>query len=155
MFKNSAVNSGSRSGTLDSTVAPVAVLLRKTNDQGFDLSSLSWPPGPAVSAPVVLLGDEPPVPCQQGCGGHKSCHLGQNSPPQALRLGRQPTTLVVSQPQPPIAKLFARDAVLLAQIIDGLQVMLVHPASEGDHQESKRVQQLSHQMDPLSNGRRV
>jgi hypothetical protein len=25
----------------------------------------------------------------------------------------------------------------------------------GDHQESKRVQELSHQMDPLSNGRRV
>jgi hypothetical protein len=48
--------------------------------------------------------------------------------------------------------LLTKYAVLLAKIVDGPQVTLVHPARQGNQQESKGVQELCHRIVPFSDG---
>jgi len=54
---------------------------------------------------------------------------------QALALARQPPSLVIGEPQPPPVELFAKHAVLLDEILDGVRLSPVDPAAEGGEQE--------------------
>jgi hypothetical protein len=94
------------------------------------------------------------MPGEQGFRSDNGSHLGQHSSSQTLRLGGQPTASFVCQQQPPIAELFPKNAILFAQIIDGLQMTLVHPAGQRGQQEADWVQKLRHRVDPLSAVRR-
>src|SRR5262249_39352930 len=67
-------------------------------------------------------------------------------PAQHLRSGRQPTALVVAQTEPAPAQLLAEDAILLAKVIDDLQLLMIHPAGDGDQHESERIQRLRHRI---------
>jgi hypothetical protein len=54
----------------------------------------------------------------------------------------QPPALTVGEPQSSSAELFSQNAILLAQIVNCVQLALVHPARQGDQQETEGVQAL-------------
>ena len=53
---------------------------------------------------------------------------------------REPATLVVRETKSATAELLAQHPILLAQIVDCLLLLLIHPAREGNQQEPKRVE---------------
>jgi hypothetical protein len=57
---------------------------------------------------------------------------------------RQATALVVVEPQSPPTDLCAQNPILLAQIGDGLLLLVVHPAGNGDQQQPEGIQGLGH-----------
>jgi hypothetical protein len=100
------------------SIAPIAILLRHPNHQGFDLTVSARPSRPATVAAVILLRNQFPVPGQQGFWRHEGSDLGQESPSQSFRLGSQAATLFVIQPKPLITKLLAENAILFAEVFD-------------------------------------
>jgi hypothetical protein len=51
---------------------------------------------------------------------------------------------------PPAAELLSKNAILLAKVINDLQVALVPPAGDGDQQESEWVKDSLGRQNPLS-----
>ncbi len=51
---------------------------------------------------------------------------------QDLALGREPTTLIIVEPNSPPAELLTEDSILFPQIVDDLLLLLVHPTGD-DH----------------------
>jgi hypothetical protein len=49
-------------------------------------------------------------------------------------------TLRVIEAQSPIAELLAKDPVLLAEVVNDLQLALIHPRGNGDQQKAKWVE---------------
>ncbi len=95
------------------------------------------------------------VPAQQRLRRHDRCQLGQNLPPQSLRPGRQPTSLVVSEPQAPVAELFAKNTVLLPQVFDHLKLALIHPSGNSDQDKLKRIQNGRHRVTSVSTSSQI
>ena len=50
--------------------------------------------------------------------------------------------MIVVQARSLAAELFPEDSIFLAQILNCVQLALVHPARQGDQQEADRVQEL-------------
>jgi hypothetical protein len=88
------------------------------------------------------LGDELAVPSQQclGCddGGDRCQHL----PTEAFCLAGQPAPLSIIQPQPSAAELFSKDPIFFAEVIDGILLLLIHPAGHGDEHKPEWVKAL-------------
>jgi hypothetical protein len=84
------------------------------------------------------------MPSEQSLGRHNGCHLRQELPSQSFGLSGQVTALVVVEAQAPPAQLLPKNAVLLAKIIDHLQLALVHPPGGGDQHEPKWIQHSRH-----------
>ena len=82
-----------------------------------------------------LPGDQPPVPPQDRVGRHDGRHLPQDPATEALALRREPSALVVGQPNAPPRQLLLENAVLLHQILDDLLLVAVDPSSEGHEQQ--------------------
>ena len=59
---------------------------------------------------------------------------------RALGSRREPATLVVRETKSATAELLAQHAILLAQIVDCLLLLLIHPARDGNQHEPKRVE---------------
>ena len=138
-----------RQGPLDASVPPIAVLPGQSHDQGFEFTLSPRPASAPPFAAVVLLSDQLAVPGEQRLRRHEGGHLRQDGPPQPLRFGGQPAALIVGEPKALGAKLLAEDSILLAQVLDHLQLALVHPAGDGDQQESEWIQQFRHLVDPI------
>jgi hypothetical protein len=49
---------------------------------------------------------------------------------------------MVIQPQPSAAELFSKDSIFFAQVIDGILLLLVHPAGHGDEHKADWVKAL-------------
>jgi len=75
------------------------------------------------------------MPRQQGCRRDDCRDLFQDFPAEFLRPCCQTATLVVSEPHPPIANLFSKDAVLFDEIFHDVMLVLVHPARDGNDQK--------------------
>src|SRR5262249_44097681 len=58
--------------------------------------------------------------------------------------------LVITQPHLPPTELLAKNPVLLAQVIDHVQLMLVHPPGDGDQHEPERIHHSRHLVRSLS-----
>src|SRR6185369_878276 len=86
-------------------VAPTAILLRHTNDEGLKLSGRGRSPWSAVSAPVVLLRDQSAVPWHQRVGCYEASDFLQNSAAQSLGLSGKSPALIVVQPNSPPTEL--------------------------------------------------
>jgi len=86
------------------------------------------------------------MPGQQRFRGDEGGHFGQDAPAQHLRLGGQPAALVIAQTEPTSAQLLAQDAVLFAKVVDDLQLVLIHPAGDGDQYEAEGIQRLQHRI---------
>ena len=48
---------------------------------------------------------------------------------------RQAATLIIVKPQAPRARLLSQDAILFAQIVDGMLLLLIHPPGDSDNYE--------------------
>ena len=88
---------------------------------------------------IVLPGDQFPVPGQQGLRRDNAGDLSQNLPPQGFGSNGQSAALVVMEAHSPAAELLSKNAILLAKVINHLQLASIHPAGDGDQQESEWV----------------
>jgi hypothetical protein len=57
--------------------------------------------------------------------------------------------LLVSKAQPPVSELNTHNPVLFAQILDGMLLLLIHPASQRNEQKAKWAQRLWHRFSRL------
>src|SRR5215467_10306527 len=106
-----------------------------------------------MGSSVVLLGDQLPVPSQQGLRRDNVGDLGKNLSSQRFGLYGQSPALIVIQAQSPAAELLSKNAILLAKVINDLQLVLVHPAGDRDQQESEWVKDSLGLQSPLSQPR--
>src|SRR5215831_4893368 len=58
--------------------------------------------------------------------------------------------LVITQPHLPPTELLAKNPLLLAQVIDHVQLMLVHPPGDGNQHEPERIHHSRHLVRSLS-----
>jgi hypothetical protein len=89
-----------------------------------------WASALALRAAVGLLGDQASVPAQDGVGCDDRAQILEHLPAEGLAADRQPATLVVVEEDPLAAELLSEDAVLLAEILDGLLLLLAEPVGE-------------------------
>jgi hypothetical protein len=68
----------------------------------------------------------------------------KSSRPSPLALAAKRPALVVVQPHRLPAELLTQNPVLLTQVIDDLQLALVHPPGNGDQHEPERLQDSGH-----------
>jgi hypothetical protein len=76
--------------------------------------------------------------------------LGQNLPLECFGSNGQSATLVVIEAYSPAAELLSKNAVLLAKVINDLQLPLAHPAGDGDQPEMEWVKDSLGLQSPLS-----
>lgn len=74
------------------------------------------------------------MPSHQGVGRNDRGKVGENLPSQAIRLGRQSSTLIVAESQPLIAELLAKNPVLLTKVVNRNR----QSNYRGDKRDSKR-----------------
>ena len=72
------------------------------------------------------------MPGEQGLRGDDRGDLRQQLPSQTFGLGGQAPALTVGEPQLSSVELFSQNAILLSQLVNCEQLMLVHPAGDGD-----------------------
>jgi hypothetical protein len=90
------------------------------------------------------------VPREERIGRHNRGHLGQKFPAQSLGLGGQPTALIVAESKSLVTELLAKYLVLLTKVVNHLQLVLIHPAGDGDQHEPERIQDIRHVVSSLS-----
>jgi DNA invertase Pin-like site-specific DNA recombinase len=132
------------------TIRPKPVLLGHPYHQGFDFIRLARTTGFSFGASVVLLRDQSSMPSQQRVGSDDRRHVPEDAPSEALRFRRQATTLLIVESQPPFAQLFTQNAVLLPQVIDRVQMALVHPTRDGHEKEPEGIKESRHGKNTLS-----
>jgi hypothetical protein len=84
------------------------------------------------------------VPAQQSLRGHDCGNLRQHLSPKSSGFGRESPALVIGEPQPSIAELFPKDAVLFAQVLDHVQLALIHPSGKRDQEKTEGVERCRH-----------
>src|SRR5215475_10918102 len=99
---------------------------------------------------VVPLGDQLPVPSQQGFRRDNAGDLGINFSPERLGLYGQSPTLIVIEARLPATELFSKHPILLAKIFNDLQLTVVHPPGDGDQQKPEWVEHSLRIQNPLS-----
>jgi hypothetical protein len=68
-------------------------------------------------------------------------------------LRERQAALVVIEAHSPAAELLSKNAILLAKVINDLQLALIHPAGDNDQQESEWVKDSLGLQSPLSRAR--
>src|SRR5215472_7431792 len=76
---------------------------------------------------IVFLGDQFPMPSQQGLGSDNAGDLGQNLSSQRFGLYGQSPALMVIEAHSPVTELFSKRPILLAKVVNDLQLAVVHP----------------------------
>jgi len=93
-------------------------------DQG---SGATWS---AILAPIALLGNQLPVPCQEAAWGDDGHYLPKDSTTKHLGLGCQTLALIVIQTEGFLPQLLSKYSVLLAQVVASRCCWPSHPATE-------------------------
>src|SRR5499427_9862453 len=106
-----------------------------------------------MGSSVVLLGDQLPMPSQQGRRGDNAGDLGKSLSSQRFGLYGQSPALLVIEAHSPITELFAKHPILLAKIFDDLQLAVVHPPGDSDQQKLEWVEHSLRIQNPLSRPR--
>src|SRR5215469_13755802 len=106
-----------------------------------------------MGSSVVLLGDQFPVPSQQGLRRDNAGDLGKDLPPQPFGLYGSSPALIVIQAQSPAIELLAKNSVLLAKVVNDQQLALIHPPGNGDHHKPEWVENSLGLQSPLSRDR--
>src|SRR6516162_346148 len=99
---------------------------------------------------VVLLGDQLPVPSQQGLRRDNAGDLGKSFSSQRFGLYGQSPKLIVIEAHSPATELFSKHPILLTKIFNDLQLAVVHPRGDGDQQKSEWVEHSLRIQNPLS-----
>src|SRR5215471_16301743 len=103
-----------------------------------------------MGSSVVLLGDQLPVPSQQGLRGDNAGDLGKSLSSHRFGLYGQSPALIVIEAHSPATELFAKHPILLAKIFNDLHLAVVHPPGDGNQQKSEWVEHSLRIQDPLS-----
>src|SRR5215469_7509579 len=103
-----------------------------------------------MGSSVVLLGDQLPMPSQQGLRGDNAGDLGKSLSSQRFGLNGQSPALLVLEAHSPITELFSQHPILLAKIFNDLQLAVVHPPGDSDQQKLEWVEHSLHIQNPLS-----
>src|SRR5215472_12761631 len=103
-----------------------------------------------MGSSVVLLGDQLPMPSQQGLRGDDAVDLGKSFSSQRFGLYGQSPALIVIEAHSPATELFSQHPVLLAKIFNDLQLAVVHPPGDGDQHKSEWVEHSLRIQNPLS-----
>src|SRR5262252_5369699 len=81
-----------------------------------------------MGSSVVLLGDQLPVPSQQGRRRDNAGDLGKSLSSQRFGLYGQSPALIVIEAHSPATELFSKHPILLAKIFNDLQLAwFIHP----------------------------
>ena len=96
---------------------------------------------------LVVSGKSICIDLLQGIADRPPCSAGDNVTllmtksldTKAFCLAGQPALLIVIQPEPSAAELFSKDPIFFAQIIDGILLLLIHPAGHGDEHKPEWV----------------
>ena len=121
--------------TLDPEISPASVFVGETKNKRSNLRRRPWAARCTARAAVVLLGNQLPMPSQQGCRRDDGRDLFQDFPAELLRPCCQTATLVVSESHPSVPNLFSKDAIFLSEIFNDMLLVLVHPARDGNDQK--------------------
>src|SRR6266545_2920562 len=78
-------------------IAPIPILECHSDYQRCDLAGSTRSTRPTLLTSIVFLGNQLPMPSQQGFGCHDGCDLSQGSSPQLLGFGCETATLVIVQ----------------------------------------------------------
>lgn len=103
-----------------------------------------------MGSSVVLLGDQLPVPSQQGVRRDNAGDLGKSFSSQRFGLYGQSPALIVMEANSPVTELLSQHPILLAQIFNDLQLAVVHPPGDGDQQKPEWVEHSLRIQSPLS-----
>src|SRR6516225_6870521 len=103
-----------------------------------------------MGSSVVLLGDQLPVPGQQGLRRDNAGDLGKSLSSQSFGLYGQSPALIVIEAHSPATELFAKHPILLAKIFNDLPLAVVHPPGDGDQQKPEWVEHSLCIQNPLS-----
>ena len=90
------------------------------------------------------------MPIQQGLRCDNGGDLGQDLPPQLLGPDRQSSALIVIEAQSALAQLLAKNPILLAKVINDVQLALIHPPGNGNHHKPEWVENSLDLQSPLS-----
>ena len=117
-------------GTFNPTITPARVLCGESDNESFDLLHDSRPTWSALW-PLIPLGRyELPMPSEDRVGGYKPGQIQERLSPDSLAGDGEPTPLVIREPDPSIAQLPEKDAVLLPQEVDRRLLVTIDPACE-------------------------
>ena len=114
-------------GSLDSGVAPSRIVAGHLDDPSLDLAGDSRSARSPSRAPVVLLGDELPVPAEQYLGGDDRRELTKLSSSEGLRLSREAATLRIREAKPLPSDLLNESPILGLQILDDVLLLAADP----------------------------
>jgi hypothetical protein len=76
--------------------------------------------------------------------------LGKSRSSQRFGLYGQSPALMVIEAHSPATELFAKHPILLAKIFNDLQLAVVHPPGDGDHQKPEWIEDSLRIQNPLS-----
>src|SRR6516165_3983875 len=98
--------------SLNSPVAPIAVLRGHADYQPLNLVWGAWSAEASPLAALIFPGDQPAVPGQQRCRCHNRGQIMEHPPAQFLGPDGQAAALVVVKAQPLASQSFTQDPVL-------------------------------------------
>src|SRR5882757_10341567 len=125
-------------------IAPIPVFRCQAHHQALDLTESAGATGTPFLAAIVFLSDQPPMPSQKHFWRNDGRDFPKNASPEPLRLGRQTSTLIVVQPEAPVAQLLSEYSVFLPQVIDRVPLLLTQPAGDRNHQQPERIEGRAH-----------
>ena len=97
-------------------VAPGWILVGHSDREPANLLRLAWPSGTAPGRMVMLPGDEPSMPSQDGVCREERRYSLEHASPKGLALGGESPALVVREPRSLARNEFSQDSILLAEI---------------------------------------
>ena len=100
-------------------------------------------PGPLLRA-IVLVGDQEPIPAQDGIRCHDTGDLSETTSSEDLAFHGQSALLVVGEANASRAVCRAQDPVLLQQVLDDVLLLSIDPAGEEQEEEGERGRQSIH-----------
>jgi hypothetical protein len=103
-----------------------------------------------MGSSVVFLGDQFPMPSQKGLRCDNAGDLGKNLSSQRFGVYGQSAALMVIEAHSPVTELFSKHPILLAKVINDLQLAVVHPPGNSDQHKPERVDPSLRFQNPLS-----
>ena len=70
-------------------------------------------------------------------------HFGQELPSESFGFGCEPAALIIGEPQPAFTQLFLQDTILFAQVLNPVELALIHPSGHRHKYKPKRIKRLS------------
>lgn len=84
------------------------------------------------------------MPAQQCLRRHDCGNLRQHLSPKSSGFGRQTPALVIVEAQPSFAELFTKNSVLFTQVLDHVQLALIHPSGKRDQEKTELIEGCRH-----------